>query len=89
MATITTTATTICTTCSAPFPSKTKLFQHIKMKNIDGTLSKCNIEAQKNGVILKDHIYSKSSEKVIIFFETYYKIKQIRTCKKNWNFNIA
>jgi hypothetical protein len=68
MATITTTATTICTTCSAPFPSKTKLFQHIKMKNIDGTLSKCNIEAQKNGVILKDHIYSKSSEKVIIFF---------------------
>ena len=47
--------TSSCSTCGATFTSKTKLFRHLKTKQPDGSLSRCNQVAQDGGLKL-NHI---------------------------------
>ena len=59
--------TATCRTCAVEFSSKTKLFQHLKTKQPDGSLSPCNRLAEANGIVLIDHKNITSNEKVLIF----------------------
>ena len=60
-------ASKTCTTCGVEFPSKTKLFGHLKTKQVDGSLSDCNKVASEGGVTLRDHPNTNTNQRILLF----------------------
>ena len=68
----------MCATCSSSFPSRTKLFQHLKQKNKDGSLSLCNEQASSQGLELVDYRDHDTDRVVVRYGDVFALMRDLR-----------